>query len=387
MVLALLAWLALGPEAELLATATRGYPWAVYGAGLLLAWRFRRSRVVAALLLVVLADRGIPLLAGGHVATATATAAYLVPLTLALLALLDDGTVFSTRGVLQVGGVLALAGAGIGTLFLRPAGVSTFLDTAVVPEVLLEWTGLPPMAALAYGGSLGVVAFAAFWRPAAVEKAFLWTLLTTALGLRFGPETVLGSLWLTAGGLILALSVVEASYAMAFHDELTGLPARRALGQTLDELGRTYTLAMVDVDRFKKFNDTHGHEVGDQVLCMVAGRLQAVGGGGKAFRYGGEEFAVVFPGKTLDEARPFAEAMRKDVQGATFVLRAKDRPFREEKGTKKRGSGGGDKKLSVTVSVGLAEPEDRGADPREVLEAADEALYRAKKNGRNRVEA
>ena len=69
-------------------------------------------------------------------------------------------------------------------------------------------------------------------------------------------------------------------------------------------LGPRYVLAMADVDHFKSFNDTHGHDTGDQVLKLVAARLAQVKGGGRAFRYGGEEFTVLFPDRTLDEALP-----------------------------------------------------------------------------------
>jgi len=75
------------------------------------------------------------------------------------------------------------------------------------------------------------------------------------------------------------------------------LPSRRALIERLPSLGRRYTVAMVDVDHFKNFNDTYGHDAGDQVLRMVASRLGEVSGGGTAFRYGGEEFTILFPGK------------------------------------------------------------------------------------------
>jgi diguanylate cyclase (GGDEF)-like protein len=169
---------------------------------------------------------------------------------------------------------------------------------------------------------------------------------------------------------------------MAYHDELTGLPARRALNEALQRLNDTYTVAMVDVDHFKKFNDTHGHDVGDQVLRMVAERLGRVDGGGRAFRYGGEEFAVLFPGKSAQESAPHLETLRMAVAGATFTLRGKDRPKRKPES---RGRGGGAGKVTVTVSIGAAQA--RGsAVPEEVVKAADRALYRAKEGGRNRVE-
>jgi diguanylate cyclase (GGDEF)-like protein len=141
-------------------------------------------------------------------------------------------------------------------------------------------------------------------------------------------------------------------------------------------------VAMVDVDHFKKFNDIHGHDVGDQVLRTVAGRLACVAGGGRAFRYGGEEFAVLFPGKTAAESAPHLETLRTSVAGATFTLRGQDRPTRKPTSPGARGASA--RQVAVTVSIGAAQA--RGAAlPEQVVKAADRALYRAKEGGRNRV--
>jgi len=158
---------------------------------------------------------------------------------------------------------------------------------------------------------------------------------------------------------------------------------------TLDEqlraLGPRYTLAMIDIDHFKKFNDTHGHDIGDQVLKLVAARLAEVGGGGMAFRYGGEEFSVLFPGRGLKEALPFLESTRAAVERYRMAVRSEERPRHQEAGIRRRGDSAPTKLLSVTVSMGAAEPEVERQPPAQVLKAADEALYRAKKGGRNRV--
>jgi PleD family two-component response regulator len=140
---------------------------------------------------------------------------------------------------------------------------------------------------------------------------------------------------------------------------------------------------MVDVDHFKQFNDTHGHDIGDQVLRLVAGRLAEVEGG-IAYRYGGEEFCVLFPGVRMREAERALEAIRGSIERYRMAVRAPDRPKRAEEGAKRRGERVPEQVLSVTVSIGVARPVD-GQPPREVLKAADEALYRAKRAGRNRV--
>lgn len=195
------------------------------------------------------------------------------------------------------------------------------------------------------------------------------------------------ALFMAASGLMLIVALLQESHQLAFRDQLTGLPGRRALEERLRSVGSRYVVAMVDVDHFKQFNDTHGHDIGDQVLRLVAGRLADVRDG-VAYRYGGEEFCVLFPGSEMAEAERALEAMRRSIEHYRMAVRAPDRPKHAEEGAKRRGSitsqGSPEKLLSVTVSIGLAAPASAQA-PREVLKAADEALYRAKKTGRNRV--
>ena len=184
--------------------------------------------------------------------------------------------------------------------------------------------------------------------------------------------------------LMIAAAVAHEAYQMAFRDELTGLPGRRALNERMQRLGRSYVLAMADVDHFKKFNDTYGHDVGDQVLRLVASKLSKVTGGGRAYRYGGEEFALVFAGKTLEQCLPHLEAVREAIATYEIRLRDADRPHDDQQGRQRRGAVRASS-VSVTISIGGAERllEHRG--PEEVLKAADQALYAAKGAGRNCV--
>ncbi len=186
--------------------------------------------------------------------------------------------------------------------------------------------------------------------------------------------------------LMIAAAVAHEAYQMAFRDELTGLPGRRALNERMQRLGRNYVLAMSDVDHFKKFNDTHGHDVGDQVLRLVASKLSKISGGGRAYRYGGEEFALVFAGKTLEECMPHLEVIRESIASYNIQLRKQEnRPQDDQQGRQRRG-GSGASSVSVTVSIGVAERVEQRT-PEEVLKSADQALYSAKGAGRNCVMA
>ena len=139
-------------------------------------------------------------------------------------------------------------------------------------------------------------------------------MVSAFIALRTAAATHLDGVYFAAGGLALIVALIETSYAMAYLDELTQLPSRRALNEALLKLGDSYTLAMMDVDHFKKFNDSYGHEAGDQALRMVASRLAHITGGGRAYRYGGEEFAVVFPNKPAEEVFVYLDRMRRVIE-------------------------------------------------------------------------
>lgn len=201
----------------------------------------------------------------------------------------------------------------------------------------------------------------------------------------FGSESLSASgfhfLCLLAAFPSLA-GVVEHSFRLAYIDELTEIPGRRALVEQMQDEDSVFTLAMLDVDHFKKFNDTHGHEVGDHVLRMVAARLATVGVGGSAYRYGGEEFTLVFPGKTAEEVEEELERLRTLVERSPLVLRSPDRPRKKPKkparSSKKKSA------VNVTISIGAA-TRQRDEHWERVMKRADQALYKAKEQGRNRV--
>ena len=194
------------------------------------------------------------------------------------------------------------------------------------------------------------------------------------------PRGVEVVVYMSAAGIVLLASQVESSYLLAFRDELTELPSRRALSQALMRLGRHYTVAMVDIDHFKRFNDTYGHQVGDQLLRMVGSKLAALPGGGTAFRYGGEEFTLLFPGRRPEQAMPHIETVMKTIQDATFTIRGPG-PRRKPAGGTKSGVGQQNQGVRITVSIGVA----AARTPAEVVGDADRALYKAKSAGRNRI--
>jgi len=192
------------------------------------------------------------------------------------------------------------------------------------------------------------------------------------------------SLTLTLVTLYYLLVIVIDAYFLAYRDDLTSLPSRRALNQLALSLGRKYTVAMLDIDHFKKFNDTYGHDIGDQVLKLVAAKIGNVSGGGKAFRYGGEEFTIVFPRKTLEQALPELEAVREAIQDYDIVIRQPQRKTKQDRSTKKNSKQSDKKTVKVTISIGVAIRTNKQSFE-QVLKLSDQALYKAKKKGRNNV--
>jgi diguanylate cyclase (GGDEF)-like protein len=297
--------------------------------------------------------------------------AWLISAHLVVLSIGREGPLVRWSALLHAA---AIALSGLGVHLLAPGlGGGRAGDYLAFPGV--------PAVPFALGAALSLGLMLAGGR--ALAAALSVTLLALSLSSEGWLLHSAPALLIATCQLALLVALLEESYRLAYHDALTGLPGRRALTEAMEHLGGRYALAMVDIDHFKRFNDRHGHEVGDQVLRMVARELAHVGSGGRAYRYGGEEFAIVFPGCDATEARQAVDETRKTIAGRRFVIRAKARPRRKPKGRSPRKVG--TKKVRITVSGGVSEPSRRRVLPREVLVAADKALYKAKRAGRNRV--
>ena len=363
-------------------------PYAVLVLGVAFALRFNRGRalILLASLLAAYAGYHYAQGLGGFAEKAVYTAlVVLVPLNALIAMTLPE------RGVAYHGSyrwLLLLGAEALLILWIAAAGRSA-LSGLAWQGVLEHWIFRSPPTPLAGRLLFGAAFVAAVWRAwpkhTPLDLGLAAALVAFFIAAEWATSPAVFGAFLSAAGAVVLVAFVQESHRLAFRDELTGLPGRRALEERLRALGPRYTLAMIDVDHFKRFNDTHGHDIGDQVLKLVAARLAEVGGGGDAFRYGGEEFSVLFPGRGLKEALPFLERTRAAVEKYRMAVRSEARPRQEEAGIRRRGDAAPTKLLSVTVSMGAAEPEVERQPPVQVLKAADEALYRAKKGGRNRV--
>jgi diguanylate cyclase (GGDEF)-like protein len=404
---------------------------AAFAAGLLLAWRFNSSRVLFSLLVLLLAHRAVDFFSAGQLHageiyggraltgpghTAVALAALLIPLNFIVFAAMRERGL-TIAGVAPRFGLLFLESV-VFAVLCRPENSPANSHHNGAPAIPL-WILLSFVAAVA----VFVRRFFQTRKP--IEPGFVWSVAAVFTWLQFAPLGKASDAYVATAALILAASLIETSYVLAYHDELTGIRGRRAFNESLLSLDQQYSIAIVDIDHFKNFNDTYGHDVGDQVLCMVAKRLSEVGGDGQAFRCGGEEFAIVFRNTSAKEAFEHLDTLRQVIEKSTFHVRGSDR--RAEKADGERSdvrnalennlrAGESDRRksarkkaglrtdsqprlsttaqlrakqpdhLSVTVSIGIAEPSTRNRQPEQVIQAADQALYRAKHKGRNRVE-
>jgi diguanylate cyclase (GGDEF)-like protein len=358
-----------------------------------LAVHFHRARPLMALLVLGLfywSSRTF--LSGGQIEPALnkvfQASVLLIPLNMLLFTLMRERGILSTAGRLRFV-FLALQATAALWLF-------RYHFQALLPFIARSYTRLPPFSSLLIpqpallAGALcfAGIALLALRRQSPIDSGLLGALSAFFIAGNWLTTRDIHSAFCTAGALIITLSVLRDSYNMAFRDDLTGIPSRRSLNESLHGLGRRYTIAMLDVDHFKRFNDTHGHDVGDQVLKMVARKMMHVGGGGKAYRYGGEEFTILFSGRRVDEALPHLEDLRKTIAGYRLALRDEERPKDQRMGREKRGSRNVHRErafAAVTISIGVAESGNGLETAEEVMKAADKALYKAKNKGRNQV--
>jgi len=230
-------------------------------------------------------------------------------------------------------------------------------------QIDLKWLSL------AY--ALTPLLFVAYWRRLGRWSSYWPLLAMLSLTVDWGNQNYV-ILWVSISALF---SLTLDSYVMSFVDELTGIPGRRALEFKLKTQGKHYYVVMVDVDHFKNFNDTYGHQVGDDVLKVIA-KIISQTHKAHAYRYGGEEFCLVFNRQSQEEVRQAVEITRQKIADYGLFPKSLDRK------KSKRGQKSKSKPLHVTASFGVAQQQP-GQSYEAVIERADKALYKAKQAGRN----
>jgi len=310
---------------------------------------------------------------------------YLYPLTLSfgflLIGILQERGLFCFYGIVKIAIMLIILGITYYLLYTFTTEFKEALNTAILGFNISnlikvnDFTFLISLLTLIFIISISFIYFSNL-----IEKAPIWSFVALLIPALFFQTDESFILFTTLSSFIVMIALLKDTYQMSYIDTLTGIPARRALEESFLKLGSTYSIAMADIDFFKKFNDTYGHDVGDDVLKLVAEQLNNVKGGGSAFRYGGEEFTILFPNKTAKETIVYLEEVRVMIEKRAFSIRDKDRPKETPEKKKKP------KNLNttnLTISIGVASAPKDGTTTTSIMKMADNALYKAKEGGRN----
>jgi diguanylate cyclase (GGDEF)-like protein len=345
-------------------------PYLFYGLSLLIiwvSWHFNRNRFIFVIIPLLLVYIGFEYFSAKKATLLFLYASLLFPIHLLIFLVLKERGLFSFWGILKIAFFVVEIGIVLFLIYYPKELIQSYFN------IKLFAANFYPLKDLSVAIGIFVLfvmsALVLFGRYLMYSTTFLSLLITFYLSLYFLKTPHATEVSLLSFAIIIFILLIRESYRLAFYDELTALPGRRALVEDMAKLGRKYSLAMCDIDFFKKFNDTYGHDTGDEVLKMVASKFLEVSGGGKAYRYGGEEFVILFPSKESDESFVHVDALRKSIATTPFSVRNK-------KGTKK---------IFINVSAGITQNSQKDKDPFAVMKRADDALYKAKKAGRNQV--
>ncbi|MBJ7549195.1 GGDEF domain-containing protein [Marinomonas ostreistagni] len=359
----LLAGLAAGAYIqELPSLALQLLPWLPYllaSVMVFLAWHFNRGKVLLAGGLVLL-PAFYPYVSNNTLPSSSTTVA---AIGLGLLLLLKERGFFN-RFVFNRALFLTML---VAWSMAYERGVINFDFLAVnVPFVRIKLSNLLCWCMI---GATSLVSLLYWWRKADGFSTAVLISLASLILIECQPfSSNQDAAIRSAQILIWVWFVIAESHRMAYRDELTQLPSRRALNEAMVALPRRYAIAMLDVDHFKKFNDSYGHDKGDEVLRLVGRVMLRYSGMASVFRYGGEEFTLLFKGKGADFAEDVLEQVREEIQAQRLDVSTETSA----------------KEVSVTASLGVAYV-NQGESPSDVIKRADQALYQAKRKGRNRL--
>lgn len=363
------------------------FPYVVVVFGLVFGWYFASSRMMLSLLVLALADRSMvlwpasdtdPILVG-H--TVFAITAFLVPVNLLAFSILKEDAISTVRGVARLMLVLAQPFLLLWLCLPEQQVLAGAFTQTFVPSTFTSWTPLPQPALFAFGTAFLLQSARFTLHRDPLEGGSIWALAAVFLayqGTRYGWQP---TNFFTTAGLILFITLIQASYQRTYRDELTGVPGRLAYEEASRRLRIGYTVSIIGIDQLKQHASTHGRLVGEQILKLIAPKIQAACAGGQVFRISGEEFTLLFPGTSVMETLIPLEQARKTVESMMLCLRGRDRVWEGSRGTSKVGTR--DRELPVTLSIGVAEHTGEQSSLSLVTKSAYRALYEAKGAGGN----
>jgi len=363
-------------------------PYIVLTFGLIFGWYFASSRMILSLLVLALADRAQVLLHTTDVdqevmsQTIVAITAFLVPLNLLAFSILKEDSLTTLRGAMRVLLVLVQPFLLFWLCLPDQHDLASSFRREFLPSLYTEWTPIPQPALFAFSTALLLhfIRFALHRDP--LEGGAIWALVAIFVAYHTSRYGWQPTNFFMAGGLILFVTLLQSFYQRTYRDELTGIPGRLAYDEAIGQLGKRFTVAVIGIDQLTQYANIHGKSVSVQILKLAAPRIQAACSDGQIFRTTGEEFTVLFPGKSATETMGTLDIVRKSVEGIGLFLRGRDRVW-EQRGTQKAGSR--DRELRITLSIGVAEKQSDSATLTLVIKSAYRALYEAKGIGGNLV--
>jgi diguanylate cyclase (GGDEF)-like protein len=384
LVLAAAGFLRPGGLPNVMLPLEQAFAYLVLAVGILLGLYVGHSRILFAMLLLALADRALLHLAAGAAASADVgrimfnVVALLLPLNLLALSLITERSLLVSREFVRL--ILVLLQVFFVSWIGLPENVAfaAALESSFIDPRYTAWTPIAQPPLLAFGAALVLqtVRFTSYRNP--LDRGFFWALVSVFLALHGTRAGWSPTNFLATAGLILIIAAYAEIYQSTYYDGLTGMRGRPYWDQALANLGSRFSIALIDIDGMKRVNEAHGYAVGDQILRIVARKITNLSGDGKAFRYDGNRFAVVFHDKSVADVLPHLEELRQAVAASPVTLPGRRRLFRKPDPPTQ---------IPVTVSIGAAERDERRATPEQVMKAVEIALTRAKHDGRNQVKA
>jgi diguanylate cyclase (GGDEF)-like protein len=342
-----------------------------------LSIRFSRSSLFFYVLLVILTNMILRLGWADEVLGYGLLSA-LLPLLLVMVTIMPDRGIISIKAIPTYAAILLSAAFAMVVVMTSPDWASNAVLTDWLPVKYFDWTTQSQTVLGISFASIYILLTLGILNPSLHRSAGFGVLLMMIAQLHFGTDNRSLNVFGSAALLMCLYAIMQETWRMAYLDELTGLPGRRALSEKFQKISGTYTVAMLDVDHFKQFNDNFGHDAGDAVLRMIAAKMTKIAGGGMPFRYGGEEFSILFTGKSSREVVRHLDALCEEIANKPFIIRRARR-----KGVDHPPSPANNKSVQVTVSIGFANSSGNKGTPWDVLKLSDLALYRAKGKGRN----
>jgi len=362
------------------------YPLIVIGVGLLVGLIFKRIWLMLVILVLALADKALLYFAANTAVTMEGGSliyqaiSFLLPFNLCVFAFMKRRGDVTWQSIWFLSAII-LQGCAVAFIYqYRSLGFGSFLEYSAPKLPLLEGIPLSQLALFAFGIAFAYYLFLYIRTRGVIERSFCWALISVFYGLGLSKIGPVSSIYFSTAGLIFVLSVIEDIYFEGFQDELTDLPTGKSMLGTLSQLDRGYSVALIEVDHIKRLRDNHGRRVSKQVLRNIGSKLTTVAGGGKPFRYGGEVFAVVFPGKFLSDALPLMEELRQTIKKPGPILIDQKSPRKKPKRVEILAN-----KVQVTVSIGVAERKDLEMTSRQAIIKAEKALSTARDEGRDRM--